>query len=115
MESHEARQIREALLTRVHPADSVLMRKLLETKMKSEEAMQSYVTRFLSIANEVKGYTDNRKRDIFVDNLRSHWRKTARAYIRNNAELPLTQLAEELIELEGPHANRSDDLMISTM
>ena len=111
IESHTSEQIMEALLARVRPAESVLIKKLLETKMKAEESMQAYVTRFLSLANEIAGYTEERKREVFVDNLRSSWRKTARGYIRHMGDASLRRLAEELIELEGPDANHTDDLM----
>ena len=111
IESNTSQQIMEALLSRVRPAESVLIKKLLETKMKAEESMQTYVTRFLSLANEIAGYTEERKREVFVDNLRSSWRKTARGYIRHMGNVSLQRLAEELIELEGPDANHADDLM----
>lgn len=98
MDTHE---LLEQLMKRVRPSDTVLEGKLLKIKQKPSEAVQDYFNRFQLIASDLSGYSDERKRDVFMNNLNATWKMTARSLWLPNKTISLTDLAQGLMDLEG--------------
>ena len=97
----DTRELLEQLMKRVRPSDTVLEGKLLKIKQRPSEAVQDYFNRFQLIASDLSGYSDERKRDVFMNNLNATWKMTARSLWLPNKNIPLTDLAQGLMDLEG--------------
>ena len=75
------KQMLERLLARVKPNETVLFKKVSETRQKQTESIIDFAARFQMYANDLESYADNRIRDIFVGNLNATWRTTARSLL----------------------------------
>lgn len=94
-------EILERLLNRVRPSESVLVKKLMETKQRIRESIYDFCARFQLIASELTTYADSRIRDMLIESLNETWRMTSRSLVMSDPMISVEELTRKLMESEG--------------
>jgi len=97
-------EILERLLNRVRPSQSILLKKLMETRQKVRESVYDFGARFQAISSELPTYSDSRIRDMLIESLNETWKMTARSLVMANPHIAVEELLHKLMELEGTDA-----------